>query len=584
MGTTTTHPTPAPSTRSLPALSRTSSTRSQSTSQSSSPMQIPRPPRRFDTDSGYGTGVDTSFSSLLSAKGPGDARQLVEEENAAEAEPKSVPLPGREDLLAFKVDVPYAVTARFREIMPELERIIHKDMQKGLKIFKASRARAKKHMVMSIRLMTVGEKSTTAQPTIVLFVHGEQVSSLEILLKQPVVQQLRQPNDGVTPEFDIVVAGESPRKRLLQEGVSAEWDLGGKMMEQQLTTYCGVRISLNSDCRSAAATLGGMVKITFGPGDFMLVGMTAGHVLEELLLGPDDQETIENRLELESKLQLAALAAPEPEKKTQGPDEPPVFSSKRGYMARMGGDGAHHGHCLVTAPAESFPEDQPKEVVMLNSSISEAQGSLLGTLSNVPARIMLNPAKGFVEAYLLTLDNGEVRDGDSGAWVVNPITKEVYGHVVATDCTGDAYVVPLHSSLADMKELLEVESVDLPTTADLLDIALRSTTANIRNVNASSQSRGHVRANLGVTHKLDADERRASEVMMLCEGLHPDAHQRMDDGDSGYGSVGTTPRSMFLEGPPIVVDDDEDEDDDTDFDEGRLVDLLLFGCDRVGVE
>ncbi|KAK3333051.1 hypothetical protein B0T19DRAFT_458142 [Cercophora scortea] len=572
-------------------------------------MQIPRPPRRFfDADSGYGTGAETSFSSLISAKSI-DARQSVEDENLADAEPKSVPLPGREDLLAFKVDVSYAVTARFREILPEIERVIHKDMQKGLAIFKPSRARDKKQMVMSIRLMTVGEASTTAKSTIVVFVQGEQVSSLEgCLLKNPLVQQLRQPNDGITPEFDIVVAGESPRKRFLQEGVSAEWDLKGKMTEQQLTTYCGIRISLNSGYRSAAATLGGVVKLTFGPGDFMLVGMTAGHVLEDLL-GPDDPaKDFETLLDSEPKLQLAALASCslETEQEPQRRDEHAAFNSRREignlfyprphseirseeeideaipardwalleinsnlkikpnrlprrlgpgqYMARMGGHGAHHGHCLVTAPAESFPEDQPKEVVMLNSSISEAQGSLLGTLSNVPARVMLNPAKGFVEAYLLTLDNGEVQDGDSGAWVVNPITKEVYGHVVATDCTGDAYVVPLHSSLADMKELLDVESVDLPTTADLLDMALRRTSSTGNIATDSSQNRGQGQVSLGVTHKLDVEEQRASEVMMLCEGLHPDVHQRMDDGDSGYGSVGTTPRDMFLEGPAIADD------------------------------
>ena len=56
--------------------------------------------------------------------------------------------------------------------------------------------------------------------------------------------------------------------------------------------------------------------------------------------------------------------------------------------------------------------------------------------------------------------------GDCGSWVVDPLTCEVYGHVVASDAMGDTYVVPLNATLRDMEENLGAE-VSLPTEADI---------------------------------------------------------------------------------------------------------------------
>jgi hypothetical protein len=41
--------------------------------------------------------------------------------------------------------------------------------------------------------------------------------------------------------------------------------------------------------------------------------------------------------------------------------------------------------------------------------------------------------------------------GDSGAWVVDPATNQLYGHVVASDVFGTAYVIPIHDIFKDMK-------------------------------------------------------------------------------------------------------------------------------------
>jgi hypothetical protein len=55
-----------------------------------------------------------------------------------------------------------------------------------------------------------------------------------------------------------------------------------------------------------------------------------------------------------------------------------------------------------------------------------------------------------------------LKPGDSGAWVVDDTTNEVYGHVVASDVFGVAYVVPINDIFEDIKLRLSLEVVDLP--------------------------------------------------------------------------------------------------------------------------
>jgi hypothetical protein len=59
-----------------------------------------------------------------------------------------------------------------------------------------------------------------------------------------------------------------------------------------------------------------------------------------------------------------------------------------------------------------------------------------------------------------------VRDGDSGAWVVHSHSPEVYGHVVATDLFGDAYVVPILDTFHEIKDIMGAAHVSLPAAED----------------------------------------------------------------------------------------------------------------------
>lgn len=51
--------------------------------------------------------------------------------------------------------------------------------------------------------------------------------------------------------------------------------------------------------------------------------------------------------------------------------------------------------------------------------------------------------------------------GDSGAWVIDPVTNELYGHVVASDVFGIAYVIPIDDIFKDIKLRLSLKAIKL---------------------------------------------------------------------------------------------------------------------------
>jgi hypothetical protein len=54
-----------------------------------------------------------------------------------------------------------------------------------------------------------------------------------------------------------------------------------------------------------------------------------------------------------------------------------------------------------------------------------------------------------------------LQPGDSGAWVVDAETNEVYGHVIASDVFGRAYVIPIADIFLDIHDRLSAQSVCL---------------------------------------------------------------------------------------------------------------------------
>ncbi|KAM7199703.1 hypothetical protein V8F33_004355 [Rhypophila sp. PSN 637] len=639
----------------IPGRSSTTSWRTSSTytsdyfdndTKSSSSSLSTYHPRHKYLDSGYGTGnvsIEEKDSSGFRAQD--DEQPKV----------KSTPLPGREDLQVFKKDIEPSFTARYREIMPELHRLLQRQLSSQLnsvlsgRLFQNARTKSRLAVQMSLRLMMMGKTIQDARPAIVVFTQGEQTSGLERLVRQPVIQQLCQPDDGITPSFEIIIVGDPARKRRYLGDISAVFD-ETPSGHPEAATYCGARIRLEAGLRmqSAVATLGGVVKLKFELGDFMLVGMTAGHVLDDLYLdGSDSDEdcAVEDvNKPLRSKpgrslvgdLLYPSVGTLGDEDNDEGPENPPrdwaLFEvgprlklkpniipreTDQGQYRQIfdrgsqGHPGRNQEYCMSTAPPENFPLHEPMEVVMIASNKARGNGVLFGELSHIPASIMLSSISNepMVEAYMLTLDEkkdqttgcvddvdtstlGQIQDGHSGAWVANPVSMEVYGHVVATDLTGDAYVIPLYATFDEIKETMPgVQGVDLPTMGDLLEAALRRSSlagngvTSLRGRRSTSDaddddddglartplSERHAKRddnnsqeedqcgrragedrgqNRKVAYTADRD-RRTSELFSLClggRGREKDSEVRLidpdSDLDSGYGSVDTPPTTM----------------------------------------
>lgn len=451
------------------------------------PREIPR-----HADSGYASQTNTAFTSPVGSKEKlSKPTPNASQDEFAHSSPRSVLMPGRSDLQIVRRDIDYTFNARFREIAPRMQQLLQQSLQKwSPSLFPLTKSRSKRQQaVMSMRLMVVGKTAETAKPTIVVFLSGDQTRAMEAVLKQPEMRRLYMADDGITPTFEVIVVAQEPRK-ISNQDVAVLWE-ASRSAEKNLPTLCGVQIQLDAgDGRIAVATVGGVVKLRYGPGDFKLVGMTAGHVLEDVLDAEMDREIapfthsrtfgmifhpmVENDLNATVPRHDWALIEIDPRMRLR-PNLMHIAGGPSNLslsIPRRLGDFRQNGTSMSAAPSASFPDVKPIEVALLSGS-SRFSGASLGLLSHIPGSIMLSPEDGFIDVYHLTLDHGqELQDGDSGSWVVNPISLEVYGHVVATDITGDAYVVPLHASLEEMKNVLGVESVSLPGTADLLDAAL----------------------------------------------------------------------------------------------------------------
>jgi hypothetical protein len=57
--------------------------------------------------------------------------------------------------------------------------------------------------------------------------------------------------------------------------------------------------------------------------------------------------------------------------------------------------------------------------------------------------------------------------GDNGAWVVGLLSNELFGHVVASDVFGIAYVVPMADIFHDIQLRLSLDAVKLGAQGNL---------------------------------------------------------------------------------------------------------------------
>ncbi|OPB36108.1 hypothetical protein A0O28_0108820 [Trichoderma guizhouense] len=431
------------------------------------------------------------------------------------------PLPGEKNLLLFKREVVPATIARFNEIVPEIERLLVQYIRTANKLFSSTVS----YRPMSIRYLVLGKSEADAKDCLVVFCPPSQCKRVKRFFdKHRAVKSLCEPPDLSAPSFRPVVKDLAPQLTVLQSGEEAQEFTGPTSIEVHCSstppsdkTLCGTPIRFTNHTGEARnGTLGGIIKLIHSDG-FELYGLTAGHGLldwEDYPLPAGDWDSIDDDdddsidedmrelLELESS--DGSISSPEPEATdpSSGHPEPKLEEMKISetwafeHSQKLGnilprpkhhtkGSGQYLDWALIEIDASKHQPNYHPSLKSKNLELTAAQkrltpaalgqpaimiggsqGCIPGTLSSLPARLMLGNGQSFVNAYTLSLQDHTVCIGDSGSWVIDPLTYEVFGHIVATDMLGDAYVIPLQSIFEDIRTWHDAQSVNLPTAPD----------------------------------------------------------------------------------------------------------------------
>ncbi|KAI4947573.1 hypothetical protein J4E91_006393 [Alternaria rosae] len=129
---------------------------------------------------------------------------------------------------------------------------------------------------------------------------------------------------------------------------------------------------------------------------------------------------------------------------------------------------AHQIRHIVQIAGERSKDDtrpiEEKSVHILTSS-SIKQGTLLPGIVNISGL----SGRGHCNVHIVSIgDSDGIVAGDSGSLVVDAQSSVAYGHVVATNPQGYVYVVPLHTTIRQMKAFFGTANVRLPEPLHLL--------------------------------------------------------------------------------------------------------------------
>ncbi|KKP00427.1 protein PNG1 [Trichoderma harzianum] len=468
-------------------------------------------------DSGYATAMPSPEQSQTVA--------VVCSASAIPTKTVPFPLPNEKNLLLFKREAVPATIARFNEIVPEIERLLVQYIRTANKFFSSSTS----YRPMSIRYLVLGKSEADAKDCLVVFCPPSQCKRVKRFFdKHRAVKSLCEPPDLSAPSFRPVVKDLAPQLTVLQSGEDSEESTDSEFSRETSIevycsstppsdkTLCGTPIRFTNHTGEARnGTLGGIVKLVQNDG-FELYGLTAGHGLQDWEDSPlstsdsdslnDDDSSIDEDMKelLELESSDGSISSPEPEAADSSPSHPEpkleefklsdtwVFehSQKLGNVLPRPkhykrGSGQYLDWALIKIDASKHQPNYHPSLKSKNLELTAAQkrltpaalgqpaimiggsqGCMSGTLSSLPARLMLGHGQSFVDAYTLCLQDHTVCIGDSGSWVIDPLTYEVFGHIVATDMLGDAYVIPLQSIFEDIRTWHDAQSVNLPTAPD----------------------------------------------------------------------------------------------------------------------
>ena len=387
---------------------------------------------------------------------PGQTESCTEGERNTSILQKAIPFPlaKRKELLVFKKEVDRGIIARFNEVIPEIERLLLSHIRSN-RFFSSST----RHKPMAIRLMVLGKTESDAEECMVVFCSADLLKRVEQFFKKdPIVRDLCTPRDNTVPSFKVIVNAQPPRPRATFSDIQVH--CASSLSTDD--TFCGTPIKfVNNTEEFRIATFCGIIKVTSSNGVFKLYGMTAGHTLldweypetetdhfvsgstihtsldgeneagverpgdsvEDLMelgdsfvqvsaipLHTEQDETAEAWLFPESQelgrvLQTSNCEAGVEDEGKQYFDwalfELNTYRQNELRMAELSGNVRKHQLSLAS---EKLSPDSPSQLVTV---MGGSQGPKRGVLSKLPGRIIMGPGDAFINAYLLTLDDGQ---------------------------------------------------------------------------------------------------------------------------------------------------------------------------------
>ncbi|PVH73592.1 hypothetical protein DL98DRAFT_367345, partial [Cadophora sp. DSE1049] len=438
------------------------------------------------------TGTDSGYASMTD----GSPRSFCKGSIEGIAIPGSKLWSQKVKLKVFSKPLSEAAENRFADLMEFIP--------KGLEEY-ISRARLAVKPY-SIFLKVLGEDEATAKPWIFIQCDKALTRKIKQFFKQDHIKSEYHPtsNDELQPPFRVFLCERPPRK-IAATDVYAQSHFG----LTSSSASCCIKV-IDPSGSSRIGTLGGLIKITAGDGNFNLFGMTAGHIFasddflddeselyesmdedtdEDENSSTDDEEVVE--LDLGSLDDGESISSQDEKIETrtelEDDDMPTLSWTKMGRLQDMSvntiDNGMNLDWALITIddlllyrgitgtdPIHKMQENaELKEPLELPNQRRSSQavtlcggtsGTKEGILSASWSYLQLSPGKALVRTYTLTLsDHTELRGGDCGAWVVDKTTHELYGHVVASGVFGEAYVVPLDCSFENIRLQLGAKSV-----------------------------------------------------------------------------------------------------------------------------
>ncbi|KAF5725225.1 hypothetical protein FMUND_17 [Fusarium mundagurra] len=275
-------------------------------------------------------------------------------------------------------------------------------------------------------------------------------------------------------------------------------------------TWCGTPIKFNRRGMSAMATFGGVIMVETSCQH--LYGLTAAHSLKGLqadlhkyqeVPGRDETESLSSTETSVGDSDFAFASATTTESSLQHLDNPSIeewdsnatlgsvfcdtlsspmaenydwaivdlirpevlpnalFKNQQSDVSDSEEEAPHEA--TIHLESTSSPNSISRPVLVLKQGTPQ-KGELLFDASC----IMISPGSTFVEVHDLHTDpNSPLSPGDSGSWVVDSKTLELYGHIVSVDAFDEAQVMPIHPTLESIKLRLSASRVFLPTAFEI---------------------------------------------------------------------------------------------------------------------